>query len=110
LRRDDEVADPERKEKRVSELLMIRPVRFLPGKASEGLEWSRSIEPIRRRFGLKSQFMAKGIIDPTQYVLVQTWECQEAYERYKASAERAELVIQARRLYVFDPSALYEIV
>lgn len=92
------------------QILLARPVRFLPGKAKEGIEWTKSVEPVRRRWGMESQIVARGIVDPSAYLFIQVWESQEAYTRWKASEDRAKLVVEARRFCVYDPTVPYEVV
>ncbi|MGQ9674988.1 MAG: antibiotic biosynthesis monooxygenase family protein [Chloroflexota bacterium] len=92
------------------QVMLMRPVRFLPGKVKEGIEWTRAVEPIRRHWGMRSQTVARGIVDTSSYLLIQVWESQEAYNRWKASEDRARLVVESRRFCVYDPSVPYEII
>ena len=92
------------------QLLIIRPVHYLPGKREQAMQWARETEPVRRRWGMLSQVLVQGIADRNEHLFVQIWESPEAYNKWKASPDRARLVKESQRLVAYDPTRLYEVI
>ncbi len=93
----------------MSQLLVVRPAHFLPGKEEEGLRWAKQTEQIRQRWGLIWQLNLRSTIDPAQYMLVHLWESKEAYTRWKASPDRANLLAESQRLVLQDRTQTYDV-
>ena len=93
-----------------SQLLIIRPVHFLPGKKEQAIKWAKETEETRRRCGMISQMLVQGISDRGEYLFIQVWDSPAAYEKWKSSSERAELVSDRQRLVAHDVTKLYEII
>jgi heme-degrading monooxygenase HmoA len=93
----------------VSEVAVVRPVHFLPGREAEGIAWAKQTEHIRRSWGMRQQLILKGAVDRSAYLLVQVWESREAYQAWRRSPERADLSRQGQRFVLYDPSDLYDV-
>ena len=93
----------------MAQLMIIRPVRFLPGKEEEAIRWAKQTEEIRRKWGMLLQYNLRNTIDRGQYLLVQLWESKEAYARWKASPDRVGLLAESNRMVLHDPTQTYEV-
>ena len=93
----------------MTQLMIIRPVHFLPGKEEEAVRWAKQTEQIRRQWGLVWQANLRSTVDHGQYLLVQLWESKEAYARWKASPDRAALLAESNRMVLHDPTQTYEV-
>lgn len=93
----------------MSEVAVVRPVHFLPGREPDGVAWAKETEKVRRQWGLRQQFILKGSIDRSAYMLVQFWESIEAYKTWRKSPERAQLAREGQRFVLYDPSDLYDV-
>ncbi len=92
------------------QLLIIRPVHYLPGKKEPAINWAKQTEQTRRACGMVSQMLVQGIPDRGEYLFIQVWESRESYEKWKSSSERAQLVSERQRLVAHDVSKLYEVI
>lgn len=93
----------------MAQLVVVRPVHFLPGREAETVAWAKETEKIRRQWGMTQMYTLKGLVDRSSYLLIQVWESREAYMRWKASPERRNLAAEAQRYVLYDPSDLYEV-
>ncbi|MCL5026250.1 MAG: antibiotic biosynthesis monooxygenase [Chloroflexi bacterium] len=91
-------------------VLVVRPVRFLPGKTQEAIKWLDETEPVRRRWGMIWQMAAQNVTDRNEFVLLQLWDSQEALNKWMGSKDREDLVTQRQRFVVYDPSRIYRMV
>lgn len=55
--------------------------------------------------GFVSRTMGSSMSDPTQITSFVTWESEEIYDRWKASAERAAVMSGAGRLWARPPES-----
>jgi heme-degrading monooxygenase HmoA len=93
----------------MSQLVIIRPVHFIPGQQEAVLKWSKDTEHIRRAWGMIWQSTMRGTVDHNEYLLIQMWESKEAYARWKASPDRAELLAESSRMVLHDLTRTYEV-
>ena len=93
----------------MAQLVIIRPVHFLPGKREEVIRWSKETEAARRPWGLSLQMNLQSTVDHNQYLLIQVWESKEAYARWKASPDRAKLLAESANMVLHDPTQTYEV-
>jgi heme-degrading monooxygenase HmoA len=91
------------------QIVIIRPVHLLPGKEEEGIRWAKETEDIRRRWGMLWQANLRSCVDPSLRILIQHWESREAYDRWKASEDRAKLMAEAGRVVLSDRTTIYEV-
>ncbi len=89
---------------------LVQTVHLLPGKADEAIAWLREGEEIRKKWGLAQQLIMRKPYDPSVYMVVQVWDSEDAYKKWKTSEERAKGLEQGRRLRVREPSVIYELV
>ncbi len=92
----------------MAQLVIIRPLHFLPGREQDVLRWAKKTEDIRRRAGMVWQASLRNTVDRDQYVLVQVWESKEAYARWKTSPDRARLARESSKFVFHDPTQTFE--
>jgi heme-degrading monooxygenase HmoA len=89
--------------------MLIRAIHMSPGNRERTIEWIRQTEEVRRRFGQVSQYLAKGITDPTSHRFIQVWQSLDAYQAWKQSDDRERLASERQRLLTHGPVEFYEI-
>lgn len=93
----------------MARLLIIRPIHPLPGRVAAALRWLEETEPIREANGQLQQYVLRGIVDNADYQLVQVWSDHAAYQRWRATPDRARLAYDRQLYLTHDPARLYEI-
>lgn len=93
----------------MAELVLVRPVHFQPGRQDEAVAWARQTEPIRREYGLLHQWVIRGMVDQSDCQLIQVWQSEEAYRRWKESDDRKRLVEERSRYAGHDPTKQYRV-
>ena len=91
----------------VTELVIVRPVHFHPGREEEALTWARETEDIRRQYGMRHQWVLRGIVDSMDCQMIQVWESEDAYQRWRQSDDRKRLVRERTRFASNDPTKHY---
>jgi heme-degrading monooxygenase HmoA len=91
----------------VNELVIVRPVHFHPGRQEEAVAWARETEEIRRRYGMRHQWVLRGVVDAMDCQMIQVWESEEAYQRWRQSDDRKRLVHERARFASNDPTKHY---
>jgi quinol monooxygenase YgiN len=87
--------------------VVIRTVEMPPEAVERTAEWLRATEPTRQAWGMLFQLLARQIISPRTYVLVQVWQSEEAYNRWRASEDRKKLAAEAPRMYIHATTYAY---
>ena len=93
----------------MAELVIVRPVHFHPGRHEEAVAWARETEPVRRQYGLLHQWVLRGIVDSSDCQMIQVWESEEAYQRWRQSDDRVRLVKERTRFVSNDPTKRYRV-
>ena len=93
----------------MARLAIVRRLHLLPGREDAGLQWLRDTEPIRRQAGQEAQYVWHNTVDPSDYQFVQIWQDRAAYERWRASPERARLASERSYYMTHEPTRMYDV-
>lgn len=89
-------------------LAVKRRVLFLPGREREGATLLHSTESVRRDVGQYSQVLLRGTTDPHEYQWVQFWVSWEAYDLWRHSIPRNELMSRLGHYMTFEPTQHFD--
>lgn len=93
----------------MAELVIVRPVHFTPGREPEAIAWAQETEPVRRRHGMKHQWILRGTVDQWDCLMIQVWQSEEAYQHWRRSEERARLVQERLQFAGNDATKTYRV-
>jgi quinol monooxygenase YgiN len=91
----------------VTELVLIRPVHFPPGREEIGLAWLRDAMAARREAGMTYHAIVRSRTDPSDYLALMVWPDQATYDRWNASDARARLFADQPHYLVREPTRRY---
>ncbi len=74
------------------------------------LAYARHAETVRRPFGLVNHLVLKTGTTPEEYTVLLVWQDEASYQRWRASAERRQLLEQASYVRVGEPRRVHRVV
>lgn len=73
------------------------------------LAYARRAEEVRRPYGLVQHLVLKTGTTPSEYTVLLVWEDEVSYQRWRASAERRQLLEEASYFRVGEPRRVYQV-
>ncbi len=90
-------------------IAVTRTIHALPGKRQEMVENLERDDEVRRKWGMVDSFVLEKVIDPLIIFVMQIWQSEEHYERWRQSAERNKLLGSGRGFRVREPGLRYRV-
>jgi heme-degrading monooxygenase HmoA len=90
--------------------MIVRPIHPLPGRFEEALRWLADTEPLRSQAGQIAQYVLRSTVDSSDFEFVQMWRDRQSYDRWRETAERANLASERQHYLTHDPTRLYEVI
>lgn len=93
----------------MSKLMIVRKMTPQPGRVQEAVQWLKEKEAARKKHGQIFQIVSKSVTDPNEYLFIQVWENKQAYDRWRASEDRAALAKERQTMLAHEPILFYEV-
>lgn len=93
----------------MAKLMIVRKMIPQPGRVQEAIHWLKEKEAQRKSHGQLTQILSKSMTDPNEYLFIQIWESKAAYNKWRASEERAALAKERQTLLAHEPILFYEV-
>lgn len=90
-------------------IAVTRTIHSMPGKRQEMMESITHGDEVRRKWGMVDSYVMEKVIDPQIIFVIQVWESEEHYERWRQCPERARILSVASGLRVREPGLRYRV-